>query len=78
MFFFVSAQCDRTEFHAKESISDLAVALKLKVKILGGKEMLPTTTAIRKSGFGTLLKVKYIFEVQRFAGSSVVEIPTCV
>jgi len=40
--------------------------------------MPPTTTAIRKSGFGTLLKGKYIFEVQRFAGSSVVEIPACV
>ena len=53
-------------------------SLDLKAKILGEQEMLPTTTAIRKSGFGTFLKEKYIFEMQLFAGNSVVKFPTCV
>jgi len=36
------------------------------------------TQNTRKPGFSTLLTEKSIFEVQYFAGSSVVKIPPCV
>jgi len=35
------------------------------------------TATIRKSGFGSLLTWKIIFEKQFFAGSLVVKIPSC-
>ena len=52
-------------------------SVKIKLIYFDLDNLRPTAPT-RKPGFGTLLTINIIFEVQFFVGGSVVKIPACV